>query len=93
MSEKVFFSKHFTGMDINFTKPHPSTWTLGEKLSERNDQSNEAGFRKYGGPYAAWAIFVCSRNIDDHSETALMKIFMQYGSPVFFANSNKAWFS
>ena len=73
-------------MDINFTKLHPSTWTLDEKLSERNDQSDRVEFKDYGSPSAAWAGFVC-RNVDNHSEMAIMKIFMQYGPS--FINSNK----
>lgn len=82
MSEKVFFGKHFIGMRIEFNEENYSTWTLVEKLSERNDQLLEVDYQNYRAPSAAWALFVCE-NADKPEGKAIMKIYMQYFSPPF----------
>lgn len=77
MSEdKVFFGSHFVGSEVNFTGVNPSTWTLVEKLSERNAQFDAYEYEDYKSPSAAWALFEC-RDSNNSSNTALMKIYMQ----------------
>jgi hypothetical protein len=73
---KKFFGAHFVGSEVNFTDANPSTWTLVEKLSERNDQSDEYEYEADKSPSDAWALFRC-RNSNDSGNTAIMKIYMQ----------------
>jgi hypothetical protein len=80
MSEKVFFGKHFIGMEINFSELESPKWIIVEKRPERHDQGDAFDFENFGGPSAAWAGFVC-QNASDSSKKAIMKIFMQSVPP------------
>ncbi|KAJ9314530.1 hypothetical protein DTO271D3_5268 [Paecilomyces variotii] len=71
-----FFASHWVGSEVKFTGANPSTWTLVEKMSERDDQDDEDQYQEDPAPSSAWALFQCREN--NHSNnTAIMKIYMQ----------------
>ena len=76
MPDRGYFGKHFIGINVHFAEPHPSTWTLTQKIKERYSQLDEIGTKYLKSTSFAWAIFVC-QNVDNPGEEALMKIHMQ----------------
>jgi len=46
MPDVPWFGDSFTGSEVSFTKPDPSTWRLKEKISENADHETEEGARK-----------------------------------------------
>jgi hypothetical protein len=78
MCEDVFFWPDWLESDIHFFQPVPSSWTLVEKLSERNIQLNAEEYRAFDSPSAAWALYHC-REVTNPKNAAIMKIYKQYG--------------
>jgi len=76
MAGRDYFGKRFIGMNISFTQPHPSTWTLVAKVKEKYLQLDESDTEAFQATSSAWAMFTC-RNVDDPDEEVLMRISMQ----------------
>jgi hypothetical protein len=64
-------------MNVTFQNAaRSSTWILTEKLQEVHDQLDTFDFETSGGNSAAYGTFLC-KNINNLTETAIMRVFMQ----------------
>lgn len=90
---KNFFGSQFEGSEVDFPGAHIPKWTLTKKLIERNRQLDEYYHGRYKSPSAAWALFDCvpvgSNGSNGSSHKAIMKIYMQFVSPVFVQQLTK----
>ena len=71
-----FFSPRFIGMRVTFTEGHAGTWVLTRKVSDTSSQYTESEFNLLDGASGAYGTFTCA-NINNTSEIAIMKVFMQ----------------
>jgi hypothetical protein len=78
MSENIFFIEGFDQIKVNFNN-NLQTWVLQEKVLERKTQLDRRQFNMYNAASEAWAVYICE-NLNDRSEKAIIKIYMQYAS-------------
>lgn len=71
-------TRALNGKKIGFTEEYPSTWTLIEKLGDKNCRYDEFEYHEDDGPPSTgFGTFFCE-NVESPNEKAIMKITMQY---------------
>lgn len=73
-----FEDEEWIGLTGSFDQPGSSTWTLVQKIREREIWSSENSWKEYQEPSEARGIFVCEEEGSAHRQ-AVVKIYMQYG--------------
>lgn len=76
MVDRVYFTDEFNGRRVDFEFPHNSSWTLLDKIKEKDVLADKEDFETIGARPCAWAVFFC-QDVNNSSGRALMKIYMQ----------------
>lgn len=71
------FSPSFIGKKVTFING-VGTWVLRSKVFENSCQYTEEDVEEVEGISCAYGTFTCA-NVENTSEKAVMRIFMQYG--------------